>query len=186
MSEQLRALHLRLLAFLLPPTMTAPVLLSATRWFATVSSSMPLQAALALCLLATVGLVYYLRRIGTAWAMRRWACTSGRIITAEMRRGKKKNSDGSLLYDPVLRYSYAVGGSRFESTRFTHQAVSNAAQLATQFITRVQQDAEVPVYYDPQDPRCAVVHPMPWHGSALGAALCAVLALALTLCLAWV
>lgn len=94
-----------------------------------------------------------------------------------MRRGKKKSSDGSILYDPVLRYSYSVGQLTFESNSFTHRTVSNAAHLASQFITRIPKNAEVPVYYHPQNPAEAVVQPMPWHGAAVGMAACAFLLL---------
>lgn len=128
-------------------------------------------------LLAVAGLVYFMRRFGAAWAMRRWPRTCARIITAEMRRGKKKSSDGSLLYDPVLRYSYTVGQRTFESSSFTHRTVSNAAHLATQFITRLQKNAEVSVYYHPQNPSEAVVQPMPWHGAAIGICTCVFLLL---------
>lgn len=153
--------------------------LSTIPWFATVGSSPLLQTALVGTALALAGLVYFLRRFGAAWTMQRWPRTQGRVIQAEMRRGKKKSSDGSLLYDPVLRYSYAVGDRTFESSRFTHRAVSNAANLATQFVTRVKRDAEVPVYYHPHNPTEAVVQPMPWKGAALGAAFCALLLVAL-------
>lgn len=145
---------------------------------ASFSAGPTLAVALLVCLPLLAGFFYFLRRFGTAWAMRRWPQTQARVITAEMRRGKKKSSDGSLLYDPVLRYAYAVGGRTFESTCYTHRAVSNAANLATQFITRLQKDAEVPVYYHPRNPEEAVVQPMPWRGAAAGAALCAVLLLA--------
>ncbi len=107
--------------------------------------------------------------------MRGWRCTQGRVITAEMRRGRTKNSDGCLLYDPVLRYSYSVGGHTFEGTRFTHKAVRNADGLATQFIARLSQDAEVPVYYHPHNPAEALVRPLPWQGSAMAALACALL-----------
>lgn len=132
---------------------------------------------LAIAILAIVGLVYFVRRFGAAWGMRRWPRTCGRVITAEMRRGKKKSSDGSILYDPVLRYSYTVGQLTFESSSFTHRTVSNAAHLASQFITQIQKNAEVPVYYHPQNPAEAVVQPMPWHGAAMGMAACAFLLL---------
>jgi len=128
-------------------------------------------------ILAIGGLIYFVRRFGAAWAMRRWPRTRGRVITAEMRRGKKKSSDGCLLYDPVLRYSYTVGQLTFESSSFTHRTVSNAAHLATQFITRLQKNAEVPVYYHPKNPAEAVVQPMPWHGAAVGMCACAFLLL---------
>lgn len=134
-------------------------------------------AFLAIAILAIAGLVYFVRRFGAAWAMRHWPRTCGRVITAEMRRGKKKSSDGSILYDPVLRYSYTVGQLTFESSSFTHRTVSNAAHLASQFITRIQKNAEVPVYYHPQNPAEAVVQPMPWLGSAVGMATCAFLLL---------
>lgn len=140
-----------------------------------------------LSILAIAGLLYFVRRFGAAWAMRRWPRTCGRIITAEMRRGKKKSPDGSLLYDPVLRYSYTVGQLTFESSSFTHRTVGNASHLATQFITRIPKNAEVPVYYHPRNPAEAVVQPVPWHGAAVGMCVCAfllVLALGLHLSLA--
>lgn len=129
--------------------------------------------------LSLAGLVYFLRRFGLAWAMHRWPSTLARVITAEMRRGKKKSSDGSLMYDPVLRYSYVVAGRTFEGSSFTHRAVSNAANMATQFITQAQKNAEMLVYYHPHDPAEAVVQPMPWRGAAVGALFCALLLLAL-------
>ncbi len=137
------------------------------------------QTALFIAVCTLAALAYFLRRFGTAWAMHRWPQVRGRVITAEMRRGKKKNSDGSLLYDPVLRYSYAVGGRIFEGSRFTHRAVGNAAPLTAHFVARVQKDAEVPVYYHPRNPAEAVVQPMSWHGAALGACICTLVLLAL-------
>ena len=109
--------------------------------------------------LALFAFIYFLRRFSTAWSMRGWQRTQGRVVTAEMRRGKKKTSDGCLLYDPVLRYSYTVGGQTFEGSRFTHQAVSNADNQTTQFIARLTQGSEVPVYYHPHNPAEAVVQP---------------------------
>ncbi len=153
--------------------MTSATIHSTTTWFATVSSSPLLQTVLVCTAVSLIGLFYFLRRFGLAWTMHRWPSTRGRVVLAEMRRGKKKSSDGSLLYDPVLRYSYAVGDRIFESSSFTHRAVSNAANLATQFITNLRKDAEVPVYYHPANPAEAVVKPMPWQGSAIGAAFCA-------------
>ena len=124
---------------------------------------------------ALFAFIYFLRRFSTAWSMRDWRRTQGRVVTAEMRRGKTKNSDGCLLYDPVLRYSYTVGERTFEGSRFTHQAVRNAASLTTQFITRLTQGAEVPVYYHPHNPAEAVVQPLSWQGSAMAALTCAFL-----------
>ncbi|MFO1484823.1 MAG: DUF3592 domain-containing protein [Verrucomicrobiaceae bacterium] len=158
--------------------MTSSIIFSTT-WFATVSTSPLLQVVLIGTAVALIGLLYFLRRFGAAWSMKKWCRTQGRVITAEMRRGRKKNSDGCWLYDPVLRYSYAVGDRTFESSNFTHRAVNNAANLAAQFISRIQKGAEVPVYYHPHNPAQSVVQPMPWQGSATGAAMCAVLLLAL-------
>ena len=119
--------------------------------------------------LALVGFIHFARRFGVAWSMRRWCRTQGRVLTAEMRRGKRKAFEGSLLYDPVLRYSYAVGDRVFESSTFTHQTVRNAERLTSELISRCQKHPELPVYYHPGDPAQAVVQPMPWQGSALGA-----------------
>lgn len=126
-------------------------------------------------LLALFSFIYFLRRFSTAWSMRGWQLTQGRVVAAEMRRGKKKSSDGCLLYDPVLRYSYTVGGHTFEGSRFTHQAVTNAANQTTQFIARLAQGAEVPVYYHPRNPAEAVVQPLSWQGSGMAALISALL-----------
>ena len=124
---------------------------------------------------ALFAFIYFLRRFSTAWSMRGWLRTQGRVVTAEMRRGKTKSSDGCLLYDPVLRYSYTVGGHTFEGSRFTHRAVRNAAGRTTQFIARLTQGSEVPVYYHPRNPAEAVVQPLSWQGSAMAALTCALL-----------
>ncbi|WP_395732310.1 DUF3592 domain-containing protein [Prosthecobacter sp.] len=124
---------------------------------------------------ALFAFIYFLRRFSTAWSMREWRRTEGRVVMAEMRREKHKTPDGCLLYAPVLRYSYSVGGQTFEGTRFTHQAVTNAPSLTTQFITRLTQGSEVPVYYHPRNPEQAVVQPLPWQGSAMAALTCALL-----------
>ncbi len=125
--------------------------------------------------LALFSFIYFLRRFSTAWSMRDWRRTEGRVLTAEMRRGKQKTPDGCLLYDPVLRYAYTVGGHTFEGSRFTHKAARNTAGLTTQFITRLTQGAEVPVYYHPRNPADAVVQPLSWQGSAMAALVCALL-----------
>lgn len=127
-----------------------------------------------------IALIYFLRCFGAAWSMRGWQRTQGRVVTAEMRRGKQKTPDGCLLYDPVLRYTYTVGGHTFEGSRFTHRAIGNPAGLTTQFITRLTQGSEVPVYYHPRNPEEAVVQPLPWQGSAMAALTCALLLLTLT------
>ena len=119
--------------------------------------------------LALFTFVYFLRRFSTAWAMRRWQHTQGTVVTAEMRRSKQKTHDGCLLYDPVLRYSYTVGGHTFEGSRFTHQAAGKDAGRATQFIARLAQGAALPVYYHPLNPAEAVVQPLAWQGSAMAA-----------------
>lgn len=124
---------------------------------------------------ALFAFIYFLRRFSTAWSMRDWRCTQGRVVTAEMRRGKKKSPDGCLMYDPVLRYSYTVGGNTFEGSRFTHQAVGNAAGRTTHFIARLTQGSEVPVYYHPRNPEEAVVQPLSWQGSAMAALISALL-----------
>jgi hypothetical protein len=124
---------------------------------------------------ALLAFIYFLRRFSAAWSMRSWQRTQGHVVTAEMRRGKKKSPDGCLLYDPVLRYSYTVGENTFEGSRFTHQAVRNAASRTTQFIARLTQGAEVPVYYHPHNPAEAVVQPLSWQGSAMAALVCALL-----------
>lgn len=125
--------------------------------------------------LALFAFIYFLRRFSTAWAMRRWQRTQGTVVTAEMRRSKQKTHDGCLLYDPVLRYSYSVDGRTFEGSRYTHHAAGKDAGRTTQFIARLAQGAELPVYYHPRNPAEAVVQPPAWQSPAMAALSCALL-----------
>lgn len=164
-----------LVGWVIRSKMNSITVLFSSSWFAGIGGSLPMQISLLGSLLGLWGFTYFARRFGVGWSMRSWVRTKGRILAAEMRRGEKKSSDGSLLYDPVLRYSYTVGDREFESDSFTHLAVSNAEHLATQFIRGVQKETEVPVYYHPRDPALAVVRPVPWKPPALGAVVCALL-----------
>jgi hypothetical protein len=155
--------------------MISNTLLSFSSWFAAVTTRPLMQVLLLGVVIALIAFIVFLRRFGTAWSMRGWQRTRGRVLTAEMRRGKIKTYDGCRLYDPVLRYSYTVGERTFEGSRFTHEAVRNAANLTAQFITGIGQGAEVPVYYHPRNPAEAVVQPLSWHRSATGALTCALL-----------
>jgi len=129
--------------------------------------------------IALFAFIHFFRRFSTAWSMRGWQRTQGHVLKAEMRRGTKKTFDGCLLYDPILRYSYTVGGHTFEGSRFTHQAAGNADSLTTQFIARLTQGSEVPVYYHPSNPAEAVVQPLSWQGWAMAALSSALLLVAL-------
>lgn len=124
-------------------------------------------------ILALFVFIYFLLPFSTAWSMRGWQLTQGRVVAAEMRRGKNKSPDGCLLYGPVLRCSYTVGGQTAEGSRFTHQAVSHAPILTIEFITRLKLGAKVPVYYHQRNPAEAVVQLLSWQGSATATLVCA-------------
>ncbi|WP_395741889.1 DUF3592 domain-containing protein [Prosthecobacter sp.] len=126
-------------------------------------------------LLALFAFIHFLRRFSMAWSMRGWRRTQGTVVTAEMRRAQMKTADGCIMYDPVLRYSYTVDGRTFESSRFTHRTVRNPAGPMTQFIARLAQGSQVPVYYHPRHPQEAVVQPLAWRGAALAALFCAMM-----------
>lgn len=166
--------------------MRLSMLLESTPWLAAVTPRPLVMTLLFAAVLALTASVYFLRRLGAAWPMRCWPSTQGRVLLAEMRRGKTKTADGCLLFDPVLKYSYTVGSQTFEGVRFTHPAASNAATMAAQFITSLGAKTEVLVYYHPSNPADAVVQPLVWQASAVGAfaSLVVFFALAAAACLA--
>jgi len=133
--------------------------------------------------LSLYGIVYFVHRFGAAWMMRRWRQTMGRVVKAEMQRGRRKTSEGCRLFDPVLRYTYNVGGRTYECDRFTHQLIKNVAFRLAIFIGRHNPGTEVPVYYHPRNPELAVLQPMPWQGAATGMMFCSLIFVAMLACI---
>lgn len=131
--------------------------------------------------LAALGLAHYGQRLGRWLPMRWWARTHGRILGVDLRKSRRRESDGSVVYEPVIRYAYQVGDRLLEGRRITLESTTGALTWGLKMLNTFRPGAEVPVWYHPGNPTEAVLQPASVRGHALGLAVCG----ALTLLLLW-
>ena len=117
-------------------------------------------------LLVGVGLsawgVRHYRRNGQQYtdASTRWHKTQGTVLDARMveRERTDSNDNSYTVYDPRLRYSYAIGGEVCEGERINlcnPLSFSDPAR-AEQWLAAHAPGASVEIWYDPTQPvRCA-------------------------------
>lgn len=105
---------------------------------------------------------FALAKIHELRAIRRWPATRGRIISSrvieEESASAGEHDTSSIIYRPEVHFEYAVGGREYASSRV--QWVPRAASwrgLAEGVVARYAAGREATVYYDPTDPRRAVL-----------------------------
>lgn len=103
-----------------------------------------------LVLIAGVVVVYTaLAMIGLARASRRWPSSSGRIVRSEIRDDRA-----------FIRYGYAVEGEEYEGSDVASgDRPYRTARSAARRLQRYPVGAPVTVYYDPRQPRIAILEP---------------------------
>ncbi len=83
---------------------------------------------------------------------------TGRIL--ESRVETHRDSEGDLTYHAELRYVYEVDGTRHESDRYRYGLLGMSTRgHAQRIVDRHPPDSEVEVFYDPNDPAEALLHP---------------------------
>jgi len=145
--------------------------------------------SLAICLMVVASSWMLIRqglRLWKALQMKRWPEVEARIVRAEMRRLGRKGDEGCSLFDPVVSYTYSVGGLDYQghlvSTEISHGILSKAAQVVTAYQNGSLNTTKA--FYHPQRPDLAVLVPLPWKTAAGQALLYTVgLAVAATLLL---
>lgn len=107
--------------------------------------------------LSVMGLVHYgrvvLRKLPARW----WLRTRGRILKADLRKSQRRQTDGSVVYEPVIRYQYEVGDRMLEGCRIQAEQSLGALTFGLKMLKTYQPGAEVPVFYDPARPNDAVL-----------------------------
>jgi len=144
-------------------------------------------------LLLGVGLgIWYLRERRKFQESQHWAATEGKVEEAFVHRSERVDEDTgrvSVTFYPRVRYSYVVNGEEYIGTHIAfggQQGYSRPAQ-AEAVLARYPEGGRVTVYYNPDNPREAVLErrmSTPWVLLAVGffffaLALCVVLPLAL-------
>ncbi len=84
-----------------------------------------------------------------------WATTTGELLQRELEARPGKTT----TYRLQVRYRYRVGGQDFESSRFAFGYEGSRGDLENhqRILQKLHQGHRVTVYYDPQDPRQAVL-----------------------------
>jgi hypothetical protein len=106
-----------------------------------------------------------------------WPEAVGKVLFTEVRRVDTVTSSartGSLTYQPYIKYEYSVGGSRYENAAYSVAARAWTADPApaADILTRYPVGGDVPVFYDPSNPRDSALIPGDsggnWYFLALG------------------
>jgi hypothetical protein len=92
-----------------------------------------------------------------------WPTVTGTLLSTEViehRRSVsgKHGSRKSVSYEPIVKYSYSVDGKNYSGKRIAADSESMISRRAAEKrIGRFSSAAEISVYYDPKDPKQAVL-----------------------------
>lgn len=91
-------------------------------------------------------------------ASTRWSIIQGRIRSASILPYEDRQRTRYRIY---LRYTYHIGGATFESDQIYLNAVVtyDSMEQAREFLADYPKGVEVDVYFNPDDPRDAVLKP---------------------------
>ncbi len=97
----------------------------------------------------------------TRMASKTWPTANGVIIRSEIEAHTRTSSDDSqkeetFITTPKIAYEYQVDGNRFKGSKV---ALSSPSGNAQQLVTRYPKGKSIPVYYNPDKPRQAVLIP---------------------------
>lgn len=100
-------------------------------------------------------------------AMKKWPTTGGRIIRSEVttsvqhhsRPNRTRGDYDVTMYRPRIVYAYEVGGHSFEGDDVGWSTSANRRSVAEKQVQRYPLQAEVRVFYNPDDPAEATLSP---------------------------
>ena len=119
------------------------------------------QIAAGVSLLIFAGLAYNLLRLRRQMeASKAWVKCDGDIVVSEAKIPLSHRSDDQDDIDAIIRYRYQVSGQAYESNciKFGGQPMMSRA-FADALVAKYPVGAGVDVYYDPNDPKSAVLQP---------------------------
>lgn len=109
--------------------------------------------------LLVLGVAWFLWRRGEA--SRGWTRTAGRVVVSQVEEFQGPPEQGYPQFRPELRYQYSVAGRDYEGSDVGVGSAAGAASAepswARKELERFPVGTEVAVYYDPADPRRAVL-----------------------------
>ncbi len=124
---------------------------------------MPRWLALALCGLGAVLLAMGVRQSARGRETRHFTRTPGRIVESRVRLLSEADEQRSRRWGFVIRYTYEARGRTLESEQVWIGSAAAAEYVdegrAREWVERFPAGAEVTVFFDPADPRQAVLVP---------------------------
>lgn len=113
-------------------------------------------------LISLIGLVVIVSAIRShrqANASQNWSGVQGKVI--ESRLEKRETTDGegneSISYAAVVRYTYTVRAQEYTGDRIAFGVKPSNRKAADELVSRYPAATSVTVYYDPENPRQAVL-----------------------------
>ncbi len=104
-----------------------------------------------------------LRGIRYAWGSKAWPSTPGEIVSVTIEEQKPiSEHDRHPTYRPIVAYSYSIGGKSFggQHRKFNDDViVYGSEEKAQAAIAQYPVGQKVKVYYEPDNPRNAVLEP---------------------------
>ncbi|GAB4495436.1 MAG: DUF3592 domain-containing protein [Anaerolineales bacterium] len=109
---------------------------------------------------AIIGLLFFavVVKMRETQRAKTWQTTSGKITRSETRALKKRDIDGkeSVRSAPAIAYEYTVNGKRYQGERISLAEIIPESDIEP-LLARYPVGAQVTVYYDPANPRQAVL-----------------------------
>lgn len=122
---------------------------------------MPRLFALFLCALGAVMVVKGLRQSSRARQTRSWTATTGRILESRVELLRAADEEGPARHAFVIRYAYEARGRPQESDQVwigsATASMSEDPGSPRRWVERFPAGTEVQVWFDPADPRQAVL-----------------------------
>ncbi len=125
-----------------------------------VSSSLrnnrPARIMLGICFicLAFFGAYNAMRIYKLAKNSEHWPLTMGKVIDQHIDVASTRG--GGLEYRPRIKYCYTVDGRTHVSSTIRNPPIDfNSRQEANKFVSKYQENSQIVVYYDPENPKFA-------------------------------
>lgn len=117
--------------------------------------------------IGSVGTVGTVRQLIRRQRSKAWPVASGRITHSEMTVETKSDSKGdTTMYGARIAYSYAVGGVDYNGHQvdWVDDIKTNFDSPARKLVAKYPVGQIVNVYYDPADPKTALLEPWRLRG----------------------
>lgn len=91
-----------------------------------------------------------------------WPTVTGKVISVQVHEHKHYDSEDhrtEYSYEPVVEYTYTVGGRQYSGSKISFGANRFDRNTAQKKAATYPQGASVTVFYDPSDPAKSVLEP---------------------------